>query len=258
MRGNPPITDWRGKRVWLVGASSGIGAALARSLARRGAILALSARRAPALESMVAAAAQGSLALPLDIRDPDAIARASAQLQSCWGGIDLVIWLAGTWAPMRAAEFDLPRAREIVDVNLGGLLNGLAAILPMMIAQQAGGIVLVASVAGYRGLPGSLVYGPTKAAMINLAESLHLDLRERRVGVWLVNPGFVETPLTATNEFPMPALIPADTAAEEIVRGLASGRFEIHFPKRFTRVLRLLRRLPYATYFSVVGRVTGT
>jgi short-subunit dehydrogenase len=124
-------------------------------------------------------------------------------------------------------------------------------------AQGSGGIALCSSVAGYRGLPTSLVYGPTKAALINLAETLWLDLSSRGLGVWLINPGFVRTPLTDRNEFRMPALISAEEAARHILDGFASGRFEIHFPKRFTRWLRVLRLLPYGLYFRLVRRATG-
>jgi short-subunit dehydrogenase len=126
-----------------------------------------------------------------------------------------------------------------------------------LLKQGAGGVAICSSVAGYRGLPTSLVYGATKAALINLAETLYMDLSPRGIGVWIVNPGFVKTPLTDRNEFRMPALISADEAAQHIIDGLASGRFEIHFPKRFTRWLKLFRLLPYGIYFRLIRRVTG-
>jgi short-subunit dehydrogenase len=131
------------------------------------------------------------------------------------------------------------------------------AQLPQMLRQGNGGIAICSSVAGYRGLPTSLVYGATKAALINLAETLYMDLAPRGIGVWIVNPGFVKTPLTDRNEFTMPALISAEEAASQIIAGLASGRFEIHFPKRFTRWLKLFRLLPYGLYFRLVRRLTG-
>jgi short-subunit dehydrogenase len=165
--------------------------------------------------------------------------------------------LAGDYLPMRAEEFDLDRARKLIDANLHGVLNGLAAVLPVLLRQKSGGIALVSSVAGYRGLPKALAYGPGKAAVINLAESLWLDLAPLGVGVWLVNPGFVQTPLTAMNDFRMPALIQPADAAREMIKGFASGRFEIHFPKRFTFWMRLLRLLPYRLYFAAVRRATG-
>ena len=126
-----------------------------------------------------------------------------------------------------------------------------------LLAQGRGGIGIVSSVAGLSGLPQALIYGPTKAALINLCESLYLDLHARGIGVTLINPGFVATPLTAKNEFSMPALISAETAAREILRGIGRGEFHIHFPKRFTNWLRLLRLLPYRWYFYLIHKVTG-
>ena len=254
---NPRIRDWQGRRVWLVGASSGIGAALARELARRGARLALTARREEPLQALAAETGGTALVLPCDVTDSGAVERAQRRILDAWGGIDLVVWLAGTYAPMRAHQFDLAAALETLEANFASVYRGLAAVLPTLLAQGSGGLALVSSVAGYRGLPKSLAYGPTKAAMINLAETLWLDLHPRGIGVWLVSPGFVDTPLTAQNEFRMPALISAEEAASEIVEGLARGGFEIHFPKRFTIWLRLMRLLPYRLYFAAVRRFTG-
>ncbi len=254
---NEPVREWSGRRVWIVGASSGIGAALARQLAARGARLALSARRPAPLHALLARAGAQALVLPLDVTDAQAVADAAARLEAEWGGVDLVLWLAARYAPMRARDFDLAQAHAIVDANLGGVLNGVAAVLPMLMRQRHGGIALVASVAGYRGLPKSLVYGPTKAALINLAESLYLDLHPENIGVWLVSPGFVDTPMTAVNDFRMPALVDPDEAADAILDGLRRGNFEIHFPKRFTLWMRLLRLLPQRLYFMAVRRFTG-
>jgi short-subunit dehydrogenase len=158
---------------------------------------------------------------------------------------------------VRAWQLDAAQARATVEVNLIGALNLVAATQRRLIEQGAGGIALVSSVAGYGGLPNSLVYGATKAALINLAETLWLDLAPRGVSVYLVNPGFVETLLTAQNRFRMPALIGADEAAREILDGIERGAFDIHFPKRFTRVMKLLRLLPYPLYFRLVRRYTG-
>jgi len=143
-----------------------------------------------------------------------------------------------------------------VEANLMGVFNGLAVLMPDLVAQR-GGVAIVSSVAGYRGLPRSLVYGATKAALINLAETLYLDLQPKGVSVYLINPGFVETPMTAANEFKMPALIKSDEAAREIVAGIERGEFEIHFPKRFTNWLKLLRTLPYPAYFRAIRKFTG-
>jgi short-subunit dehydrogenase len=165
--------------------------------------------------------------------------------------------IAGTHIEMRAQSFDLARAKRLFDINVNGVLNCLDVVLPILLEQRRGGLAIVASVAGYRGLPKALIYGATKAALISLAESLYLDLHPRGIDVYLVNPGFVDTPLTRRNDFTMPALIPADEAARQTLAGIAAGRFEIHYPKRFTRWLRLLRTLPYPAYFAAVRRFTG-
>ncbi len=255
---NPRIRDWQDRRCWIIGASTGIGAALAARLAASGARVAVSARRAGPLEALAGAMAKGKgLALPLDITDAPALEKAAAKLAKAWGGVDLVVVMAGEYKPVRAWELEAKAARSMVEVNLVGALNVLAAVVPRLLAQGSGTIALVSSVAGYRGLPKSLVYGPTKAAVINLAEALYLDLQPRGIGVCVVNPGFVRTPMTAQNDFRMPALIEPEEAAGEIVKGLEAGEFEIHFPKRFTRFLKLLRVLPYARYFPAVRKATG-
>jgi len=256
---NPPIRDWRGRRVWLVGASSGIGAALASALLDAGARVALTARRSPPLAEIGAdALGQGrALALPADVTSAASVRAAHDRIVAQWGGIDFAFWVAGTYAPMRAHDFELAGARRMLETNLGGVLNGLQVLRPTLLAQGSGGVALVSSVAGYRGLPRSLVYGPTKAALNNLAESLYLDLHPRGLGVYLINPGFVETPLTAANDFRMPALISAEEAARRILAGVAQGRFETHFPARFSVVLNLLRLLPYRAYFAAIRRITG-
>ena len=252
---NRRIEDWKGRRVWLVGASSGIGAALATLLLERGARVALTSRSRDALDALVAGHGD-ALVLPADVTDADGLAAAHAQILAAWGGVDLAIFNAGTHESMRAWELDLAKAKTLIDTNLKGVLNGLAAALPDMLAQKSGAVAVVASVAGYAGLPTSLIYGATKAALINLAETLYLDLAPKGLGVHLICPGFVATPLTAKNEFAMPALIPATQAAHEIVAGLERGEFEIHFPKRFTRLVKLLRLLPYRWYFWLVHKGT--
>lgn len=252
---NPRIRDWNGRRVWLIGASSGIGRATASLLHQRGARVIVSARQVSALDDFVAAH-PGSVALALDITDRVALQLAADQLLAA-GPLDLVCYLAGHYRPMRALDIDLDDALRHQQVNLTGVWHLLAALLPALLAQGHGHLSLVSSVAGFRGLPRSLAYGPTKAALINLAESLHLDLRPRGLGVSVITPGFVATPLTAGNDFPMPALLTPGQAAAEIVRGWERGEFMIHFPKRFSRFLRLLRLLPYRAYFALVRRLTG-
>lgn len=258
---NPPVASWRGKRVWIVGASSGIGAATARLLLRKGAMLAVSARSAPELERLAAeakAADSGHVeVLPLDVTHPTAVASAAEHLLSRWGGLDLVLVVAGTYSAMRADALDLAAARQIIDINLNGPFNVLAAVTPALLQQKGGAIGIIGSVAGYSGLPKAVAYGPSKAAVINLCEALYFDLRPHGIGVHLISPGFVATPLTAANDFRMPALIQPDEAAGEIVRGIECGDFDIHFPKRFSRLLKLLRILPYRAYFSIVRRVTA-
>ncbi|GAB3421423.1 SDR family NAD(P)-dependent oxidoreductase [Massilia agilis] len=249
---NPRIRDWRGRKVWLVGASSGIGAALATELARRGARLALSARSAGQLRAL---ALPDALVLPCDVADAASLAMAHRALCAAWGSVDVAIYLAGDYAPMGAADFDLARAEQVVDVNFNGALRFAATVLPGL--APGGGIAFVASVAGYRGLPRALCYGPGKAALIHFAECLHLELAPQEVGVWVVNPGFVRTRLTAGNTFPMPALLTPEQAATATLDGFARGHFEIHYPQRFTRVLKLLALLPYRWYFPLVRRITG-
>jgi len=252
---NPPIRDWQGRRVWLVGASTGIGRALAERLHALGATVIVSARKLEALKAFVLAH-PGSIALPLDVTDRTAVRRAAGNALAD-GPLDLVCYCAGHYQPMRATAIDLNELLRHHEVNTVGALHVLDAITPGMVARKQGHISLVSSVAGFRGLPQGLAYGPTKAALINLAETLYLDLQPRGLGVSVINPGFVETPLTAQNEFHMPALISPQQAAQAILQGWAKGEFDIHFPKRFTRVMKLLRLLPYRLYFAAVRRITG-
>jgi len=265
---NPPIKEWRNQRVWLVGASSGIGAALARELARRGARIAVSARREQSLHDVLDEVGGGpdqrpdqrpfdALVLPLDVTNSGALAAARDAIVAAWGGVDVVIWLAALWVPMRADNFDLAAARRTIEINQIGALNLLAAVLPVLLDQGRGQLVLTASVAGWGGMPKALAYGQTKAALNHLAETLWIDLNPRGIGVAVVNPGFVDTPATATNTFTMPALISADEAALRILAGISAGEFNIHFPRRFTGVLKFLRLLPIRYWFAVIRRTTG-
>ena len=167
------------------------------------------------------------------------------------------MYCAGYYKPQRASAFDLDEMLRHNAVNYVGALYVLDALLPALLARKSGHISLISSVAGYGGLPQSLAYGPTKAALINLAETLYLDLTDSGIGVSLICPGFVQTPLTAQNEFAMPALISPEQAAHEILQGWRSGAFEIHFPKRFTRTMKALRLLPYRAYFAAVRRITS-
>ena len=252
---NPLLTDWRGKTVWLVGASSGIGRATAHALHAQGAKVVVSARSQPALDSF-AAEHPGARVLALDASDAASVA-AAAQAVFAGGPLDLVLYCAGHYKEMRATQFDLADMLRHNQVNYVGALYVLAAVLPHFLARKSGHISLVSSVAGYRGLPQGLAYGPTKAALINLAETLYVDLKDSQIGVSLICPGFVETPLTAQNKFAMPGLIKPEKAAEEILRGWAKGQFEIHFPKRFTFFMKALALLPPVLYFPVIRKFTG-
>jgi short-subunit dehydrogenase len=252
---NLPLNDWRGKTVWLVGASSGIGRATAHALHVQGAKVIVSARNQQALDTF-AAEHPGATVLAMDASDAVSV-EAAAQTVLSAGPLDLVLYCAGYYKEMRATQFDLANMLRHNQVNYVGALYLLSAVLPHFLARKAGHISLVSSVAGYRGLPQGLAYGPTKAALINLAETLYVDLKDSHVGVSLICPGFVETPLTAQNKFSMPGLIKPEQAADEILRGWAKGQFEIHFPKRFTLVMKALALLPAALYFPVVRKFTG-
>lgn len=250
---NPGITGWHGKRVWIVGASTGIGEALAGALVAAGARLLLSARGLERLETL-AAELPGAAVLRLDVSEVAAWPAAAEAARAALGGLDIVVFNAGTYEALRAWELTPAHISRTLDVNLLGVMNGVAAVLPGMLAAGAGHLVIVGSVAGYRGLPKAAVYGASKAALINFAESLWMDLAPRKIAVTLVSPGFVATPLTAQNDFYMPALISAAEAAQQIVKGLERGEFEIHFPKRFSCFLKLLRFLPARFYFALVSR----
>ena len=252
---NSPITDWQGKSVWLVGASSGIGQATAHALHQAGARVFVSARSVNALQAFTANH-PGATAVPLDVTDRTAVDEAARTVLAS-GPLDLMLFCAGYYKALRATDFSLDEMLQHNQVNYVGAVQVLGAVLPGMLARRAGHISLISSVAGYRGLPQGLAYGPTKAALINLAETLYVDLQDHHIGVSLVCPGFVETPLTAQNEFTMPGLITPEQAALAILKGWGRGQFEIHFPKRFTLWMKALALLPARLYFPVIRRFTG-
>ena len=251
---NTPVADWRGKSVWLVGASTGIGKACAEALHAAGARVCVSARQAAKLDEFVAAH-PGSMALALDVTDGPALKAAALQVHDRQG-LDMVVFCAGYYKAQSATAYDLADMNKHWQVNYQGALLLLDAVLPFLMPQQHGHISLISSVAGYRGLPLGLAYAPTKAALTNLAESLYMDLQDSHIGVSVVCPGFVETPLTAHNSFEMPALITPERAAQYMLQGWRDGAFEIHFPKRFSYFLKLLQMLPYRWYFPLVRRGT--
>ncbi|MGB7756367.1 MAG: SDR family NAD(P)-dependent oxidoreductase [Salinisphaera sp.] len=246
------------KRIaWITGASSGVGEALAIDLADHGWHVAISARRAEALAKVARQRPEAISSYPLDVTDAAACARVAREIASTLGPIDLAVLNAGIGASFDICHFDAEDVNRRMAVNYGGTVNGIGAVLPAMQARGTGRIAMTASVAGYRGLPGAAPYAASKAAMISLAESLHLDLAGSGVAVSVICPGYVTTPLTAGNRQPMPFVISAQAAARRIREGLDAGRFEIAFPRRLAWLLKAFQRLPYAAYFPIIRRVTG-
>jgi len=243
------------KLAWITGGGSGIGRALALCLAEQGWRVVISGRRLAALEAVAADNAQ-IIPKVLDVTDAPATQQFFADLTQTMGVPDLVVLNAGDYKPMSIDEFDLELIRHLNAVNYLGVMHGLAACLPAMRERGAGQILLMASVAGYRGLPNAAAYGATKAALINFAESLYPLLKHEGVLLRVVNPGFVKTPLTAQNRFAMPALMEPEAAAQRIVAQLSRDNFEIVFPRRFAFALKLLRCLPYRWYFWLITKVT--
>ena len=241
--------------VWITGASTGLGRAIALRFAAAGHHVAASARGLEQLQSLAAEANGPVSAKPLDVTDRGATAATIAEIEEENGPIDIAILNAGTHLPMAADKYNADTVAKLLDVNVMGVAYGLEALLPRMIARRAGTVAVVSSVAGYRGLPTAAAYGASKAALINMCESLKLELDRYGVRLVLINPGFIDTPLTAKNPFPMPFLMPADKAAERVYRGLIDGRgFEITFPRRFTWMLKFLRMLPYRLYFAATRK----
>jgi NAD(P)-dependent dehydrogenase (short-subunit alcohol dehydrogenase family) len=256
---NQPMRNWQGRRVWLVGASSGNVLACAKALHAAGAKVVISARDLGLLSEWAEACNQQEVTvelLTLDVTDALQVKYAMRQVAAN-GPLDLLLYCAGHYRAQRATAFDLNDMLRHQEVNYSGLLRVLDAALPLFLQQGFGHISLVSSVAGWRGLPNGLAYGPTKAAVTHLAETLYMDLQDKGIGVSLINPGFVATPLTAQNNFQMPALISPEQAASDMLAGWAEGLFDIHFPKRFTLWLKLMRLLPYRLYFALVRRFTG-
>jgi NADP-dependent 3-hydroxy acid dehydrogenase YdfG len=244
--------------AWVTGASSGIGRELAISLCKRGWKVVASARGEAQLAEL-AAAASGSgaiMPLPLDIADSVAVDEAVAGIVAAHGPLDLAILNAGTHIPTPADRFDRDTVRQLVDVNMMGTVNCLGALLPGFIARHGGEIAVVSSMTGYCGLPTAAAYGATKAALINMCEALRPELELHSVSLRLIDPGFIDTPLTRRNRFPMPFLTSADKGAAAILRGLGSRRFEITVPRRMAFLMKLLRLLPYPLFFAVTRRIT--
>ena len=249
------IPNFSGKRVWIIGASSGIGEACTQALIKAEAKVALSSRRVERLNTLAALGnPEQSLVLPLDVTNDAQLNNSYQSILRAWGGIDLLLFVSGVYVPLRADNFDFDTAKQTIDANLLGPMRAVALVLPEMLKAHSGHIAIVGSVAGYSGLPKALAYGPSKAAIINFCETLYYDLLPQGVSVHMISPGFVATEATAQNDFEMPALISAQEAATEILSGIEKGEFDIHFPKRFSGFLKFLRILPYPVYFWIVRR----
>jgi NADP-dependent 3-hydroxy acid dehydrogenase YdfG len=243
------------KRIWVIGASSGIGEACATALIAAGAKVALSSRRAERLNALVQfGGKEQTLVLPLDVTHQEQLESAYQSILKNWGGLDLLLFVSGMYTPLRVDNFDFSVAQKTIDANLLGPMRAVGSVLPNMLKAHAGHIAIVGSVAGYSGLPKALAYGPSKAGIINFCETLYYDLLPQGVSVHMISPGFVATEATAQNDFEMPALITANEAAKEILAGIQAGKFDIHFPKRFSGFLKFLRILPYPIYFWIIRR----
>ena len=242
--------------MWIIGASSGIGAALAQSLLQAGASEAVSARREPELATVIQGHTKAA-AIVLDVSRAEDWRPALEQVVNALGGLDLVVMSAARYDPMHSWDIDLDKVQQSFDLNVVSLYKGLAVVVPHMLSQRSGGIALIGSISGYTGLPKALVYGATKASLNNLAETLYFELAPKGLSVYLVNPGFVATPMTAANDFDMPGLMTPEQAAEQIKLGLEKGRFEIRFPKGFANGLRWISRLPYRWRFPLLHKATG-
>lgn len=246
--------------AWITGAGTGIGRGLAKRLAYDGWHVAVSARTLADLTSLSreTANARGSIhPFPLDVTGEAEIAAVVPRIEADLGPIDLAVLNAGTYLRFGADDFSPGAFRQQVEVNLMGVVQGLGALLPSMMSRRSGHIAVVSSLAGYCGLPKAAGYGATKAALINLCESLRPECEAAGVAITVINPGFVKTPLTDKNEFPMPFLISVDQAVEAIMRGLAHRRFEIAFPLRFAWIMKLLRLLPYPLFFALTRRLVS-
>ena len=253
-----PFHPGPGQRAWVIGASHGIGAALCAELVASGCEVVASARGKEGLDALRDACGPGLSCLPMDVRSAEDWRRCAEHFERSGQRPDLVVYCAGTYTPMPVQALDADAMLAMVDTNLGGLLRGLPDMLELLGPRRQAHLLIVGSVAGYRGLPRALAYGASKAALIHIAEVLALELGARGPSVHIANPGFVHTRLTALNDFPMPAAISPEQAAAEIVAQLRAGAFELHFPRRFTRLLKCLQLLPHGVYIPLLRRLTRT
>ncbi|MEO8241077.1 MAG: SDR family NAD(P)-dependent oxidoreductase [bacterium] len=241
-----------GETIWIIGASDGIGKSLATEWAARGARLILSARSTAKLETLAAQLGPQHIALPLDVADRASLDAAAARIGQI-GTLDRIVHLAALYDPGKVADLNPETAASIVAVNLMGSFH-IAQVAPTLL-RPAGQLALCGSVAGYIGLPQGQIYSATKAAVINLTESLRAELKGQ-IDVRLICPGFVDTSLTRRNDFHMPAMVTPEQAARAIIAGLNQRQFEVHFPRRFTWGMKLLAALPYWAALPLTQRLT--
>jgi short-subunit dehydrogenase len=244
------------KTIWITGGSTGIGKALAIKFASKGWNVAVSARREELLNEL-SNQYENISAFPLDVTDKQKCVEVFDQIKNKYEDIDICFFSTGTWNPKKEKEIDVEQIEEVFKINFFGTVNTIKAVEQYFRDRKKGTITIVSSIAGYRGLPNSTGYGPSKSALNNLAESLYFDFKRFGVRVCLVSPGFIKTPMTDKNDFKMPFIKTTDYAANKIYDGLINKNvFEIHFPKSLTIILKILSFLPSKLYFSLVGQMT--
>lgn len=241
------MIEWSNKRYWIVGASEGLGLALAKKMSEAGASLVLTARNEARLKEIAASLPNKAEVLPLDITNLAAVKKSAKMLKN----LDGFVFLAGAYWPMSAQEWDIGKVTKMVNVNLIGALHTLEVILPMFIEKNRGHLVFTGSLAGYRGLPAALGYGSSKAAIVNLSETLRYDLKETSIKVQLINPGFIKTRLTDKNKFKMPQIMAPEDAAEKMFSNMNKNNFSSSFPAPFSWLFRVSRVLPDSIYFKL-------
>jgi short-subunit dehydrogenase len=242
------------KKIWITGASSGIGKAAAEKFAKEGWKVAVSARRKELLDEL--AKDQNIRSFPLDVTNRDQINKVFNSILNEFGDLDICLFSSGTYEPKDEKNIDPDKIKNVMNVNFLGVIDCVKAVEDFFKNKQSGHISIVSSIAGYRGLPNSSGYGPSKAALTNFSESIYFDFKKYNVKVSVVSPGFIKTPLTNKNEFPMPFLRSPEFAAEKIYNGLMnSNSFEIDFPKQLTFTLKFLRILPYRIYLFLVDKL---
>tara|TARA_B100000965_G_scaffold306679_1_gene265614 strand:- start:620 stop:1372 length:753 start_codon:yes stop_codon:yes gene_type:complete len=244
------------KNIWITGASSGIGRALAIKFAEKGWQVAASARREDLLNE-ISNLNKNISSFPLDVTDKEKCKEIFNQIKNKYNDIDICFFSTGTWDPKKERDIDIDQMKNVMEVNFFGTLNCIKAVEQYFKDRNAGHISIVSSIAGYRGLPNSTGYGASKAALNNLAESLYFDFGRHNVRISLISPGFIKTPMTDKNEFKMPFLKTPEFAADKIYNGLINGSsFEIDFPKELTLILKFLKLLPDRIYFSLIKILT--